>query len=72
VDSPRLASSPRPRRRRFLTFRMSSIPYLCYPTYVMSKAYRFTLTIPACVRVFAIGPVDSAVSGSSSPSARRC
>jgi hypothetical protein len=30
----------------------------------MSRAYRFTLTMPACVRVYAIGLVDPAVSGS--------
>ena len=35
------------------------------------KPYRFTLTIPACVRTSATGLVDPAVSGSSSPSARR-
>jgi hypothetical protein len=32
----------------------------------MSKAYRFTLVMPACVRTSAIGLADSVVSGSSS------
>ncbi len=33
----------------------------------MPKAYRFTLTMPACVTVDAIGRVDFAVLGSSAP-----
>jgi len=37
----------------------------------MSKLYRFTRTMPACRSVCAVGRVDSAVAGSSSPSARR-
>jgi hypothetical protein len=36
----------------------------------MLKPYRFTLQIPACIAVDAIGQVDPSVSGSSSPSAR--
>jgi hypothetical protein len=33
----------------------------------MSKTYRFSVQIPACVTVDAIGRVDSAVTGSSAP-----
>jgi hypothetical protein len=36
----------------------------------VSKPYRFTLEIPACVTVDATGLVHPGVSGSSSPSAR--
>src|SRR5260370_8952952 len=35
----------------------------------ISKAYRFTLTMPACRRVCATGLVDPSTSGSNSPSA---
>src|SRR5258708_17645224 len=35
----------------------------------ISKAYRFTLTMPACRRVCATGLVDPSTSGSKSPSA---
>src|SRR5258707_13748658 len=37
----------------------------------ISKAYRFTLTMPACRRVCATGLVDPSTSGSNSPSAVR-
>jgi len=37
----------------------------------MLKAQRFTLTMPACVVVSAIGLVDPSLNGSNSPSARR-